>query len=55
MFPSRIVTVWIGLALALAMFVVVPVYGTGSEKQASPSGTKAENSHPFDAQTDATA
>jgi len=55
MFPSRIVTVWIGLALALAMFVVIPVYGTGSEKQASPSGTKAENSHPFDAQTDATA
>ncbi len=57
MFPSRIVTVWIGLALALAlaMSVVVPVYGTGSEKQASPSGTKAENSQLSEAQTDATA
>lgn len=57
MFPSRIVTVWIGLALALAlaMSVVVPVYGTGSENQASPSGTKAENSQPYEAQTEATA
>ncbi|MFB3145956.1 MAG: MotE family protein [Nitrospirales bacterium] len=55
MFPSRIVTVWIGLALALAMFVVIPVYGTGSEKQASPSGTKAENSHSSDVRADAQA
>ncbi len=53
MFPSRIVTVWIGLALALALFVVIPVYGTGSEKQASPSGTQAENSQPYEARAEA--
>ena len=52
MFSSRIMTLWIGLALAFAVSVLVPVYVTGSEQQASPSGGEAENSHSMDAQAD---
>ena len=54
MLPSRIMTLWIGLTFALALSVVVPVYVTGSEQEASPPDSEAENSHSMDAQVDAT-
>ncbi len=51
MVPSRIMTLWIGLALALFMSVVVPEYGTGEEQQATSSDHAVTSDQHSDAST----
>ena len=48
MFPSRIMTLWVGLALILATSVALPEYGKGKEQAAPSPAKEAKESVPLD-------